>query len=113
MGDWRVEAVRMKAMCKNDLPCVVHEHTHTHTHIQSHLVINYALKMHSFSPLFYHFTQVSFVPAKVIMNFTLTHSKIETWQKRNEAYNRWTASNHRGEQHLIILIREFAWLPPR
>lgn len=35
MGDWRVEAVRMKAMCKNDLPCAVisqaHAHTHTHT----------------------------------------------------------------------------------
>lgn len=68
--------------------------------------------MRSFPPLFYHFTQVSFVPAKVIMNFTLTHLKIETRQKRNEVYNHWTVSNHRGEQHLIIPIREFAWLPP-
>lgn len=111
MGDWRVEAVRMKAMCKNDLPCAVI--SQAYTHIRSHPVINYALKMRSFPHLFYHFTQVSFVPAKVIMNFTLTHLKIETRQKRNEVYDRWTVSNHRGEQHLIIPIREFAWLPPR
>lgn len=38
--------------------------------------------MHFPPPLFYHFTQVSFVPAKVIMNFTLTHLKIETRQKK-------------------------------
>lgn len=48
MGDWRVEAVRMKAMCKNDLPCAVI--SQAHTHIQSHPVINYALKMRSFPP---------------------------------------------------------------
>lgn len=85
MGDWRVEAVRMKAMCKNDLPCAVISQAHTHTHIRSHLVINYALKMRSLPPLFYHFTQVSFVPAKVIVNFTLTHLKIETRQKRKRS----------------------------
>lgn len=50
MGDWRVEAVRMKAMCKNDLPCAVI--SRAHTHIQSHPVINYALKMRSSPPSF-------------------------------------------------------------
>lgn len=46
MGDWRVEAVRMKAMSKNDLPAAVaswvgmhtplcaHVHMHTCTHKQ-------------------------------------------------------------------------------
>lgn len=34
MGDWRVEAVRMKAMCKNDLPCAVISQAHTHTYTE-------------------------------------------------------------------------------
>lgn len=37
MGDWRAEAVRMKAMCKNDLPCravISRAHTHTYRAIQ-------------------------------------------------------------------------------